>query len=58
MKTCKNCYHWKADTWGLCSLVNVGVGQLWRCDKWEPKAALPSNKDTHMNTNYSSMPKK
>ncbi len=51
MKTCKNCYYWKTHTWGLCVLTNVGVGELWRCEKWEPQRTSASNNDTYVNKN-------
>ncbi len=36
MEVCKNCFYWKFDMKGLCILTDEGVGQLWRCEKWQP----------------------
>lgn len=35
MKVCRTCCHWSKEFKGLCRLTQKGVGEMWRCSRWE-----------------------
>ena len=40
MKVCRNCVHWSCHLKGFCKLTQTGVGQLWKCEKWQQHCAV------------------